>query len=231
MITRRDFTKALSLLPLAGVVPVFPMPEYVYDLKKPESFEDEYRQLLWNDHPIGYPNDTAKWSEECLMDLARQLKEMVYKNPRCIYFVPHSKDEKAFSDGLNKQHYMARREDHIIGELTEVKFDTDGQDFKFNKLQSLGVKFQIDEQFRHLPLRFYTLAIGTDPDSIVFEDYNLDEMYKQNKYNFTIKSCKINGLHFTMDRHPNYPWEDHLKVYYKLRGFNMFVYLPGRCYW
>jgi hypothetical protein len=34
MITRRDFTKALSLLPLAGVVPVFPILEYEQDSRE-----------------------------------------------------------------------------------------------------------------------------------------------------------------------------------------------------
>jgi len=246
---RKEFLITLVGLPIAGVVPLnTPQPtnpSYTVvngdkSLTPPidwisgwRSLTDgirendvEYRGAILGYHDVLFPYLV-------MMDIFNQLKAMV--GDRVVYFIPCVEDHDKFRElGGDRWVPLVELEKRSPDENNKIWQDSCkiGNLIEVRNNNGIEARVDIDPKFEVFPFRSYTLNIGIDSNHVKFEPYgDANEMLMSRKP-FVVESCKIKGLYFDAVKNPNHvDWHTGLRTYYQARMLNMFIYLPGRCYW
>ena len=181
----------------------------------------EWKQLLWryNDSPCDLPEEPEVGFMPDIIDkMYSELHEL--KGKDVVHFIPSDNDAEL----LNANTFA---EPMIVGTLADI---TDCKDVSERFNIHLYAKVDIFEKYRTtLPFRGYALHIGLDSDCNRF-DGKLE--HRNGKTTHRLVDCKVKGLYFSeLHNHNHMFGKNGLFAYYRRRMQNMFVYVPGHCYW
>lgn len=154
--------------------------------------------------------------DDVVWNIYNQLENL--RGKEVVYFVPGD-DDVDWKDRLPPY--------QIVGSLVDVAKKSDAHECD----EHVWVKVNIHSDLIDLPFRGYALHVGFDADKTQWVNPS-PILTKEGWPLSVLKSCVVKGLYWHDIRNCNHMFgKNFLFSYYNLRGLNMYIYEPGRCYY